>query len=92
VKTRTLVAPLLVLALVAGLAAFADAQCAMCKTVLEGSAEGRTMQGELNRAILLMIAAPYVVFGTLLAVFFRKPLAERIARLAARVRRVPASS
>ena len=50
------------------------AQCAMCKTVVNGSAEGQAVAGDLNRAILMMLAAPYLVFGTLAALVFRKPL------------------
>lgn len=62
----------------------AIAQCAMCKTVVNGSAEGQAVSGELNRAILVMLAAPYLVFGTLAAVLFRKPLRERLSRLRSR--------
>lgn len=64
----------------------AAAQCAMCKTVVNGSAEGQRVAGDLNRAILMMLAAPYVVFGVLAAVVFRKPLGERLARLRSRPR------
>jgi hypothetical protein len=71
---------------VAGLGDTAWAQCAMCKTVLQGSQEGRSLQSELNRAILLMIAAPYVIFGGFVAVIFRRPLGERLFRFAARLR------
>jgi hypothetical protein len=59
-------------ALLAGGAAPAGAQCAMCKATLESSEEGRRVSGELNRAILLMLAAPYVVFGTCAGVLFRR--------------------
>jgi hypothetical protein len=51
----------------------------MCQATLVGSSEGRAMAGELNRAILVMFAAPYAVFGTVLAVVFRRPLRERAA-------------
>jgi hypothetical protein len=71
-RPRTTAAVLLVLAALLAGAEPAAAQCAMCQTVIAGSAEGRAMAGGLNRAILLMIAAPYVVFGILVAVFFRK--------------------
>lgn len=60
---------------VAGLAAFAAepalAQCAMCKTVLEGSTEGRRIAANLNHAILLMFFAPYLVFASFVALVFR---------------------
>ena len=66
----------------------AGAQCAMCKTVVNGSAEGQAVSGELNQAILVMLVAPYLVFSVLAAVIFRKPLGERLARLRSRVRAV----
>jgi hypothetical protein len=64
----------------------AAAQCVMCKAVLQSSAEGRAFSHELDRAILLMFFAPYVVFGTLAVLLFRKPLARRLALLRARLR------
>jgi hypothetical protein len=48
-----------------------SAQCAMCKTVLEGSSEGRRIGANLNHAILLMFVAPYLVFGGFVALVFR---------------------
>lgn len=48
------------------------AQCAMCKATLERSEEGRRVSGELNRAILVMLVAPYLVFGTCTTVLFRR--------------------
>jgi hypothetical protein len=48
-----------------------SAQCAMCKTVLEGSSEGRRIASNLNHAILLMFFAPYLVFGSFVALVFR---------------------
>ena len=59
-------------ALLAGAAVPASAQCAMCKATLESSEEGRRVSGELNRAILVMVAAPYLVFGTCASVLFRR--------------------
>jgi hypothetical protein len=78
--------PLLALAAAVVLAASgpAAAQCAMCKSVLTSSAEGRAFSQQLDRAILLMFFAPYVVFGTFVAVLFRKPLWLRLAALRAR--------
>lgn len=64
----------------------AAAQCAMCKTVLTGSSEGQAVAGELNHAILVMLVAPYLVFGTLAAVLFRKRLGQQLSRLRARAR------
>lgn len=64
----------------------AQAQCAMCRTALTGSPEGRAIGEQFNRAILLMMAAPYVVIGTVGAVFFRVRLRSGLHRLAARLR------
>ncbi len=66
---------------VAAVAADVSAQCAMCKTVLEGSPEGRSLAGGLNHAILLMLAAPYVVFGVFVAAVFRKRWPAWLQRL-----------
>lgn len=69
---RRAVLPLSLAALLAGAALPSRAQCAMCKATLESSEEGRRVSGELNRAILVMLAAPYLVFGTCASVLFRR--------------------
>ena len=48
------------------------AQCAMCQTALTGSVEGRGMSQEFNRAILVMLCAPYAVFGVVGTVLLRQ--------------------
>ena len=48
-------------------AAPALAQCSMCQSVVAQSPEGQAMAGELNKAILLMFVAPYLVFGSFAA-------------------------
>jgi hypothetical protein len=58
----------------------AAAQCAMCKTALENSPEGRDIGEQFNRAILLLIGAPYVVFGAVGAAIFRDQLRTRWRR------------
>lgn len=63
----------------------AAAQCQMCKTALTNSAEGRAISEEMNRAILLMIGAPYVVFGAVGVMVFR----GRLESLWRRRRRSP---
>ena len=55
---RTLAALVLGAGLVAASGGSAAAQCAMCKTALTGSPEGRGMGAEFNHAILLMVARP----------------------------------
>ena len=69
-----LVAPLLVAAAPLG------AQCAMCQTALLNSAEGRGMTEEFNRAILVMLFAPYAVFSVVGAVLLRHRIREAILR------------
>jgi len=41
------------------------AQCAMCRTALSESPEGRQLQAGFNNAILFLLPFPYLVFGTL---------------------------
>ncbi|HET7747639.1 MAG TPA: hypothetical protein VFM29_10090 [Vicinamibacteria bacterium] len=60
------------------------AQCAMCKTALTNSAEGRAMGAEFNRAILVMIAAPYLVLAGITATLLRHRLRACLRRLAGR--------
>jgi hypothetical protein len=37
--------------------------CAMCRTALENSPEGRALAGTFNYAILFLMAMPYVLFA-----------------------------
>jgi hypothetical protein len=63
------------LALLAGLlAAPAFAQCAMCKTALTASPEGRHMAGQLNLAILMLVFSPYVIAASVAGVLFRRQI------------------
>jgi hypothetical protein len=55
-------------------APLASAQCVMCKAALTDSPEGRAINETFNRAILLMLVAPYALVGTLMATVFRRPL------------------
>jgi len=61
-------------------APLASAQCVMCKTALTDSPEGRAINQTFNRAILLMLVAPYAIVGTLMATVFRRPLAHVLVR------------
>jgi hypothetical protein len=56
-------------------------QCAMCATAVANSEEGRAMSAQLNAAILLMLAAPYAVFGTFAAFLFRRRLRGWLLRV-----------
>jgi len=46
----------------------------MCKTALTDSPEGRDIGESFNRGILVMIGAPYLVFGVVGAALFREKL------------------
>lgn len=77
---KALVVGALVLLLAAIVAPLASAQCVMCKTALTDSPEGRAINQTFNRAILLMLVAPYALVGTLMATVFRRPLAAVLVR------------
>jgi hypothetical protein len=76
----------LVLALSLAQPAPAAAQCAMCKTALTNSDEGRVMSRQFNEAILVMLVAPYVLMGVAASYLFRGRIRSLAARAAARVR------
>jgi hypothetical protein len=40
-----------------------EAQCAMCRTALESSEQGRAMAVQFNRGILFMLGAPFSVMA-----------------------------
>ena len=87
-KLRSLLLLGLVLALV-GIADIASAQCAMCATALTGSEEGRAMSASFNRAILVMLVAPYMVVGAFALTFFRPQLREMLRRARGALARTP---
>ena len=72
-KRRTLALMLAAIAAVALLLCVPQvhAQCALCVTALENSAEGKGMAASFNRGILFLLAVPYAVFGTAGVVVFR---------------------
>lgn len=47
-------------------------QCAMCKATIETSEEGQKVAKNLNNAILLLLGAPYIVFGTTTYFIYKK--------------------
>jgi hypothetical protein len=78
-------------ALVAGALAFAAvtpaaAQCAMCKAAIEGSTDGN-VGAQFNRAILVMMAGPYLVMGAFGVVLFRERLRRGARALLGRLGR-----
>jgi hypothetical protein len=50
----------------------ADAQCVMCKAVVEDSAGSGGMGRGINTAILYLMAIPYTILTVLYFAFFRK--------------------
>ena len=81
---KSLAALVVVMGLLAMAASPAAAQCVMCKTALTGSPEGRGMMSQFNHAILLMVAAPYLVAGGFLLGVYRGRIRHHARRLAAR--------
>jgi len=73
-------AALVVLAVVLAAAGPAAAQCAMCRSVLQQSAEGQRLSEHLNVAILVMFFAPYLVFGSFLVLMFRGRISGLVVR------------
>jgi len=59
----------------------AQAQCAMCRTALENSPEGKGMASSFNHGIVFLLAIPYALFGTIGVVVYR---AHRKKKAAAR--------
>ena len=78
-------APALLLAsvLVAAGVSPAAAQCAMCKAAIEGSTDA-AVGAQFNRAILVLMAAPYLLMGTFGVVLFRERLRRAARRLLGR--------
>ena len=62
--------------LVWGHTSLAGAQCAMCKTALTNSPEGRAISGRFNVGILVMLLAPYVITTGVLFAIFREPIGK----------------
>ena len=85
-RARGAVLVLLLAAALAAAAAPAVAQCTMCKTALTGSPEGQALGAHFNRAILMMLFAPYLVAGTVFGVLFRRQIAGFWARTFRRAR------
>ena len=78
-------AAVFVLAAVAALAAGPlAAQCAMCKAAIENATDAN-VGASFNRAILVMMAGPYVVMGVFGALLFRHRLRGAARRLLGRI-------
>lgn len=48
-----------------------DAQCAMCRAVLESEESGKTAEG-INNGIVYLMAIPYILVATLFYFVYRK--------------------
>jgi hypothetical protein len=59
------------------------AQCAMCRQVVTQSPEAQAFGAELNRAILVLMAAPYLLFSSFAIVLFRHRIGRRLRSWAA---------
>jgi hypothetical protein len=80
-----------ILALLTGLPVLAPVPaaaqgCSMCKTALTNSEEGRAMSAEFNRAIVIMLLAPYLLMGAGASYLLRKRLRALAARAVGFVR------
>jgi hypothetical protein len=73
-------------ALLAASSGPALAQCAMCKAALVSSEEGRALGPAVNQAILVMLAAPYLTFGSIAAFLLRGRIKGLLAPLCTRRR------
>ncbi len=47
------------------------AQCAMCRTALESSAEGRMLASSFAQGVLILLFVPYAIFGTIAYAVYR---------------------
>lgn len=62
---------LLVVVLLLLLPSLAEAQCAMCRAVVESEADGKTAEG-INNGIVYLMAIPYVLVAGLFYFIYRK--------------------
>ncbi len=50
---------------------YAEAQCAMCRAVLESEEGGSTAEG-INNGIVYLMAIPYILVGGIIYIIYRK--------------------
>ncbi|NDV43303.1 hypothetical protein [Flagellimonas sediminis] len=62
---------LLILVLLFAFPSIVEAQCAMCRAVVESEAEGGTAEG-INNGIVYLMAVPYVLIAGLFYFIYRK--------------------
>ena len=66
--TRTVKTTCIVLAVTSGLLLFEGtgwSQCAMCRTALQNSPEGRAVAEGFRYGIIFLLAAPYAIAGSI---------------------------
>ncbi|MFT4839141.1 MAG: hypothetical protein ACJAWA_001695 [Nonlabens sp.] len=61
---------ILVLLIVFSFPAFAKAQCAMCRAVIESSGDTAAAEG-LNSGITYLMAFPYILVGAIVYIIYR---------------------
>ncbi|WP_127142302.1 hypothetical protein [Flagellimonas marinaquae] len=66
-KTRFLILMLIILLF----PAVSEAQCAMCRAVVESEADGKTAEG-INNGIVYLMAVPYILVAGLFFFIYRK--------------------
>jgi hypothetical protein len=66
-KTRFLILLLITLLF----PAVSEAQCAMCRAVVESEADGKTAEG-INNGIVYLMAVPYILVAGLFFFIYRK--------------------
>ena len=66
-KTRFLILLLIILLF----PAVSEAQCAMCRAVVESEADGKTAEG-INNGIVYLMAVPYILVAGLFFFIYRK--------------------
>lgn len=72
---------LIIVVLVAFTGLDAQAQCAMCRRIVESNLNDSagTVAKNLNSAILYLMAIPYLVMASLLYIFYKNIQAKRLA-------------
>jgi hypothetical protein len=58
-----------------------SAQCQMCRTALTQSEEGQRWSRGINAGILLILAAPFLIGGSIALVIYRSQLPRALARV-----------
>ncbi len=60
---KTLIGPVVAIAVMLMMESTGWSQCAMCRTALESSAEGQQMAEGFRQGIIFLLAAPYAIMA-----------------------------